>query len=48
MAAANPAPGELIDRASYSVAIIVAMVLTAASTLVLFALPRSDRARPPR
>jgi MFS family permease len=43
-----PVAGELIDRASYSVAITVAMVLTAASTLVLYALPRSDRARPPR
>lgn len=35
-----PIAGELIDRASYSAAIVFAMVLTGVSTLFLLALPR--------
>lgn len=41
-----PLAGEIIDRFSYTAAILVAMVLNAAATLTLFALPQHQRARP--
>ena len=40
-----PVAGEIIDRASYSAAIVVAMVLTAAATASLFALPHAGWGR---
>ena len=43
-----PIAGELIDRFSYRAAIVVAMVLTAAATAVVSALPSHQRARPAR
>ena len=43
-----PIAGEIIDRFSYRAAIVVAMLLTAAATAVLSALPSHQRARPSR
>jgi MFS family permease len=41
-----PLAGEIIDRFSYTAAIVVAMILNAAATIALFALPQHLRARP--
>jgi MFS family permease len=43
-----PIAGELIDRFSYRAAIVVAMLLTLAATVVVSALPQSERSRPAR
>ena len=40
-----PIAGEVIDRASYHVAIVLALVLSSLATVVLFALPRPEARR---